>query len=100
MSLKRVAAHVALVGKGAAAIAGAGGVLGVIGLVELVRHGVKHSSGWMWLAFGLLVIVISQIRAVHTAIAMAENQAISQTVVGMAEGADVSRSLEIDRVHM
>ncbi len=102
MNLARVRAHLALVGKGAFAIGGAGGVVGVYGVAQLVQHGVKHSSGWMWLALCFLVLFLAQIRAVQAALAMAEGRSagVTQTAVSMAAGATVPGNISLDRIQM
>lgn len=85
MSLKsRITEHIALMGRYVIGISGIGGVLGVIGAVQLIEHGAKHASGWLWLAGGLAVGFVAQIWAVQRA--LTERHAAVSALAAASQG--------------
>lgn len=88
-SLFRVREHLALMTKGAFAVSGAGGALGIVGVVQLVSHGPKHASGWMWIAAGAAVLFLAQIWAVQKAL---EEREVARRTGGAVTGMVVQDS--------
>lgn len=75
-----------------------GSLAGVIGGYDIIATS-HHVSGWTWLAVGLLLVVLAQVRAVQAATAQVEQgqqAAVTQTAVAVGEGAQLSP----DALHM
>lgn len=93
----RVLEHVRLMTRGAYVIGGTGGVAGIVGAYQLVQgaHGV---SPWKWFALAAVLLFLSQIYAVQTALKQrdrARRNLLSQTVTGVAVGEGSHRGIRI-----
>src|SRR4051794_1751601 len=63
---RRVREHVALMSRFAIGLSGAGGVLGVYGVFQLIQA--DDRNAWFWLFLGALVLFVAQVQAVQHAL--------------------------------
>jgi hypothetical protein len=64
--LTDVRQHLTFLGRRLSLLLGGGGVLTVIGIVQLVQ-GAHHRSAWFWLFLAALLVAIAEVSAVHKA---------------------------------
>lgn len=87
--------HFSLMGRVVLAITGAGGLLGLLGVYQLV-HGAPHHhrSAWFWLSLAFVILFLAEVRVAQRALgqrnaARSATHAITQTMVGIGEGASI-----------
>jgi len=101
--LARARTHIALVGKGAFALGGFGGAVGLYGGYELISQ--AQESDWFWVAMGFALLFFAQVPAVQRAIKQAEEarssnlQQASQTLIE-ASNSQVTMSGNVQEMHL